>query len=104
MPASLSGHDGVVVASKCRELLVEYDITDVRSASREFGHNSTVLLAARNYDGPHKYMGTTPPMQHQPRKTEVLRTESYHPRANLTEFVFNNYLKKKNYIAVGRLD
>ena len=29
MPASLSGHDGVVVAFKCRELFVEYDIADV---------------------------------------------------------------------------
>lgn len=29
MPGSLSGADGVVVASKCREFLVENDITDV---------------------------------------------------------------------------
>ena len=28
-PASLSGKDGVAMASKCRELLVEYDIDDV---------------------------------------------------------------------------
>ncbi|GBE84426.1 predicted protein [Sparassis crispa] len=35
MPASLSGDDGVVVASKCRELLVEYDIVDVDVEIRE---------------------------------------------------------------------
>jgi hypothetical protein len=35
MPASLSGHDGVVVAFKCRELLVEYDIADVNVEIRE---------------------------------------------------------------------
>ena len=35
MPGSLSGHDGVVVAFKCRELLVEYDITDVDVEIRE---------------------------------------------------------------------
>ncbi|KAJ6580227.1 hypothetical protein B0H10DRAFT_2235420 [Mycena sp. CBHHK59/15] len=35
MPASLSGDDGVVVASKCRELLVEYDIADVNVEIRE---------------------------------------------------------------------
>lgn len=29
MPGSLSGDDGVVVASKCRELLAEHGITDV---------------------------------------------------------------------------
>ncbi len=34
-PASLSGKDGVVVASKCRELLVEYDIDDVDVEIRE---------------------------------------------------------------------
>ncbi|KAJ7640781.1 hypothetical protein DFH06DRAFT_1429749 [Mycena polygramma] len=35
MPGSLSGEDGVVVASKCRELLVKYDITDVDVEIRE---------------------------------------------------------------------
>ncbi|KAK0225014.1 hypothetical protein EDD85DRAFT_980166 [Armillaria nabsnona] len=35
IPASLSGNDGVVVASKCRELLVEYDIADVDVEIRE---------------------------------------------------------------------
>ncbi|KAJ6616363.1 hypothetical protein B0H10DRAFT_2176659 [Mycena sp. CBHHK59/15] len=35
MPASLSGDDGVVVASKCRELLVKYDIADVDVEIRE---------------------------------------------------------------------
>ncbi|KAL6303779.1 hypothetical protein BKA93DRAFT_898944 [Sparassis latifolia] len=35
MPASLSGDDGAVVASKCRELLVEYDIVDVDVEIRE---------------------------------------------------------------------
>ncbi|KZT04526.1 uncharacterized protein LAESUDRAFT_715565 [Laetiporus sulphureus 93-53] len=35
VPASLSGEDGVVVASKCRELLVEYGITDVDVEIRE---------------------------------------------------------------------
>jgi hypothetical protein len=35
MPASLSGHDGVIVASKCRELLVEYEIADVDVEIRE---------------------------------------------------------------------
>ena len=35
MPASLSGHDGIVVAFKCRELLVEYDIADVDVEIRE---------------------------------------------------------------------
>lgn len=35
MPASLSGHDGVVVAFKCRELLLEYDIADVDVEIRE---------------------------------------------------------------------
>ncbi|KAG8972565.1 hypothetical protein FRC05_009798 [Tulasnella sp. 425] len=35
MPASLSGNDGVVVAYKCRELLLEYDITDVDVEIRE---------------------------------------------------------------------
>jgi hypothetical protein len=42
MPASLSGHDGVVVAFKCRELLVEYDIFDVDVEIRE----SVVTLSA----------------------------------------------------------
>ena len=35
MPGSLSYPDGSVVASKCRELLVEYDITDVDVEIRE---------------------------------------------------------------------
>ncbi|KZT04518.1 uncharacterized protein LAESUDRAFT_298724 [Laetiporus sulphureus 93-53] len=35
LPASLSGEDGVVVASKCRELLVESGITDVDVEIRE---------------------------------------------------------------------
>jgi hypothetical protein len=35
MPASLSGDDGVVVASKCRGLLEKYDITDVDVEIRE---------------------------------------------------------------------
>ncbi len=35
MPASLSGDDGIVVASKCRELLVESNITDVDVEIRE---------------------------------------------------------------------
>ncbi|KAK0458222.1 uncharacterized protein EV420DRAFT_1544249, partial [Desarmillaria tabescens] len=35
MPASLSGNDGVVVASKCRELLVESNIADVDVEIRE---------------------------------------------------------------------
>jgi hypothetical protein len=35
MPASLSGDDGVVVASRCREILVEYDIADVDVEIRE---------------------------------------------------------------------
>ncbi|PBK83108.1 hypothetical protein ARMGADRAFT_679182 [Armillaria gallica] len=35
MPASLSCDDGVVVASKCRELLVEYNIADVDVEIRE---------------------------------------------------------------------
>ncbi|PBK62891.1 hypothetical protein ARMSODRAFT_841116, partial [Armillaria solidipes] len=35
MPASLSGDDGVVVASKCRELLVESNITDIDVEIRE---------------------------------------------------------------------
>jgi hypothetical protein len=35
MPTSLSGDDGVVVAFKCRELLVEYDIADVDVEIRE---------------------------------------------------------------------
>lgn len=35
MPSSLSGHDGVVVAFKCRELLVKYDIADVDIEIRE---------------------------------------------------------------------
>ncbi|KAG8947964.1 hypothetical protein FRC04_010161 [Tulasnella sp. 424] len=35
MPASLSGNDGVVVASKCQELLVECNITDVNVEIRE---------------------------------------------------------------------
>ena len=35
MPASLSGADGVIVASKCRELLVENGITDVDVEIRE---------------------------------------------------------------------
>ncbi len=35
MPASLSGKDGVVVASKCRALLVEYNITNVDVEIRE---------------------------------------------------------------------
>jgi hypothetical protein len=35
MPASLSGRDGVVVASKCREILVEHGITDVDVEIRE---------------------------------------------------------------------
>jgi hypothetical protein len=35
LPESLSGDDGFVVASKCRELLVEYDITDVEVEIRE---------------------------------------------------------------------
>jgi hypothetical protein len=34
-PASLSGSDGVVVAHKCRELLIEYNITDVDVEIRE---------------------------------------------------------------------
>ena len=34
-PASLSGHDGVNVAYKCRELLVEHDIVDVDVEIRE---------------------------------------------------------------------
>ena len=35
MPATLSGVDGVVVASKCREILVEANITDVDVEIRE---------------------------------------------------------------------
>ena len=35
MPASLSGNDGISVASRCRELLVEYNITDVDVEVRE---------------------------------------------------------------------
>jgi hypothetical protein len=35
VPASLSGHDGAIVAFKCRELLVEYDIADVDVEIRE---------------------------------------------------------------------
>ncbi len=35
IPASLSGDDGIVVASKCRELLVEYNIADVDVEIRE---------------------------------------------------------------------
>jgi hypothetical protein len=35
MPGSLSGADGVVVARKCRDLLEEYDITDVEVEIRE---------------------------------------------------------------------
>jgi hypothetical protein len=35
MPASLSGNDGVIVASKCRELLVEHEIADVDVEIRE---------------------------------------------------------------------
>ena len=35
MPASLSGERGVVVASKCREPLVEFDIDDVDVEIRE---------------------------------------------------------------------
>ncbi|KAE9397856.1 hypothetical protein BT96DRAFT_859655 [Gymnopus androsaceus JB14] len=35
MPKSLSGDDGVVVASKCRDILVEYDITDIDVEIRE---------------------------------------------------------------------
>jgi hypothetical protein len=35
IPASLSGNDGVVAVSKCRELLVEYDITNVDVEIRE---------------------------------------------------------------------
>jgi hypothetical protein len=34
-PASLSGRDGVAVAFKCREILVEHDITDVDVEIRE---------------------------------------------------------------------
>lgn len=34
-PASLSGHDGLDVAYKCRKLLVEHDITDVDVEIRE---------------------------------------------------------------------
>ncbi|KAH9986587.1 hypothetical protein BJV77DRAFT_965122 [Russula vinacea] len=35
IPKSLSGDDGVIVASKCRELLVEFNITDVDVEIRE---------------------------------------------------------------------
>jgi hypothetical protein len=35
IPASLSGNDGIIVASKCRELLVEYNIADVNVEIRE---------------------------------------------------------------------
>ncbi|KAF8325423.1 uncharacterized protein EI90DRAFT_3019067 [Cantharellus anzutake] len=35
VPASLSGNDGVVVVSKCRELLEEYNIADVDVEIRE---------------------------------------------------------------------
>jgi hypothetical protein len=35
IPASLSGDDGIIVASKCRELLVEYNIADVNVEIRE---------------------------------------------------------------------
>src|SRR5579863_1305445 len=35
MHASLSGNDGAVVASKCREILVQYDIADVNVEIRE---------------------------------------------------------------------
>jgi hypothetical protein len=35
LPASLSGADGVVVVHKCRDLLVEYAITDVNVEIRE---------------------------------------------------------------------
>ena len=34
-PASLSGYDGLDVATKCRELLVEHDISDVDVEIRE---------------------------------------------------------------------
>jgi hypothetical protein len=35
LPASLSGDDGVVVASKCQDLLKENNITDVEVEIRE---------------------------------------------------------------------
>jgi hypothetical protein len=34
-PTSLSGDDGVIVASKCKELLGEYNITDIEVEIRE---------------------------------------------------------------------
>jgi hypothetical protein len=35
LPSSLSGEDGVIVASKCRDVLEEYDIDDVEVEIRE---------------------------------------------------------------------
>jgi hypothetical protein len=53
MPASLSGDDGVVMASSCRELLVEHDIADVDVEIRESVPHSAgpkLLTPASSYD------------------------------------------------------
>ncbi|KAF8267031.1 hypothetical protein EI94DRAFT_1731571 [Lactarius quietus] len=43
-PSSLSGEDGVIVASRCRNLLVESDITDVDVEIRESEVHNLVLI------------------------------------------------------------
>lgn len=51
LPTSLSGADGAIVASQCRELLQEYNIDDVEVEIRESAVTFSACLAAFYYYG-----------------------------------------------------
>jgi hypothetical protein len=54
MPESLSGNDGVSVATRCRELLGKYDITDVHVEIRE-----SVARPVVGSQAPHAHLAFT---------------------------------------------
>lgn len=60
VPTSLSSRDGAVVASKCHDILIEYDITDVDVEIRE----SVVTRSMKTATGPSLLPPARPPFQH----------------------------------------